>query len=61
MTTLDTPIPDDQRAQEFLQLALSDAERSGVSQRTVSDVAREARQRCEDEWKLEPHGTPHTN
>ena len=49
MTTSEISIPDDQRAQESLQLALIDAERSGVSQRTVSDVAREARQRCADE------------
>jgi hypothetical protein len=30
--------PDDQQAQELSQLALIDAEHSGVSQRTVRDV-----------------------
>lgn len=35
----------DQQAQESLRRTLIDAERSGVSKRTVSDVARQARQR----------------
>ena len=35
----------DQQAQRSLQLALIDGERSGASERTVSDVARQARQR----------------
>lgn len=35
----------DQQAQKSLQLALIDGERSGVSERAASDVAREARQR----------------
>lgn len=34
----------DQQAQESLRRALIDGERSGVSERTVSDVARQARQ-----------------
>jgi antitoxin ParD1/3/4 len=35
----------DQQARESLQHALIDGERSGVSERAVSDVARQARQR----------------
>ena len=35
----------DQQAQQSLQLALIDGERSGVSERAVSDVARQVRQR----------------
>ena len=35
----------DQQAGRSLQLALIDGERSGVSERSVSDVARQARQR----------------
>jgi antitoxin ParD1/3/4 len=35
----------DQQARESLRLAFIDAERSGVSKRTVSDVARQARER----------------
>lgn len=35
----------DQQARESLQLALIDAERSGVSERTVSEVGRLAQQR----------------
>lgn len=61
MTTPKISIPDDQQAQQSLQLALIDGGHSGVSQRTVSDVAREARQRCADEWKLEMNGTPHAS
>lgn len=38
-------IRSDQQARESLQLALIDGERSGVSERAVSDVARQARQR----------------
>jgi hypothetical protein len=53
--------PDDQQAEELLRLALIDAEHSGVSQRTVRDVARQARQRCVDEWKSETHGIPLTS
>jgi hypothetical protein len=60
MTTPRISLPDDQQAQELLHLALIDAERSGVSQRTVRDVAHQARKRCEDELKLETHGTRHT-
>lgn len=61
MTTPELPIPDDQRARESLQLALIDGERSGVSRRTVSDVAHQTRKRCEDELKLDTHGTRHTS
>lgn len=35
----------DQQAHKSLRLALIDGERSGVSKRTVNDVARQARQR----------------
>lgn len=35
----------DEQAQKSLQLALIDGERSGVSERAVGDMARQARQR----------------